>query len=75
MGQLLKELNVEESVNKNKACGPSTRMMFIGKTVDTLRMTLKLDEGSLNELNSILIGWENKTHASLREIQCLVGNT
>ena len=71
MGQLLKEFNVEESVNK--ACGPLTRMIFLGIIVDALRMTLELDECRLSELNSILIGWENKTHANLREIQSLVG--
>ena len=41
MGALLKELCVEES--KSKACGPCTRMIFLGIIVSLSKMTLELD--------------------------------
>ena len=71
VGDLLLKLNIEES--SNKACGPSTRMIFLSIIVDTIKMTLELDDTRLNELRNILLVWGGKTHASLKQIQSLVG--
>ena len=52
LGDLLMELQVEES--SSKACRPSTRMLFLGIIVDTLKMTLELDENRLSKLRNLL---------------------
>ena len=52
IGELLIDLNIKESVNK--ACGPGTRMIFLGIIVDTIKMTLELDENRLSELPNLL---------------------
>ena len=69
MGNLLIDLNIEESLSK--ACGPCTRMIFLGIMVDTIKMTLELDENRLSELHSLLESWGQKTHASLKQVQSL----
>ena len=46
MGNLLIDLNIEESLSK--PCGPCTRMIFLGIIVDTIKMTLELDEKRLS---------------------------
>ena len=71
MGNLLIDLRIAESVNK--ACGPCTRMLFLGITVDTVKLTLELDEERLLELCQLLENWDNVTHASLKQMQSLVG--
>ena len=71
MGKLLADLKIEELVLK--ACGPSSSMIFLGIIVDTLKMTLELDDAPLKEIKEMLINWGEKSHASLKEIQSLVG--
>ena len=71
MGKLLKNLHEVES--KSKACGPCTRMIFLGIVVNTVKMTLEIDKTRLHNLKELLGKWENKTHASLKEVQSLVG--
>ena len=66
MGNLLIDLNIEESLSK--ACGPCTRMTFLGIIVDTIKMTLELDENRLSELPNLLEDWGHKTHASLKQV-------
>ena len=71
MGNLPIYLNIEESVSK--VCGPGTRMIFLGIIVDTIKMTLELDENRLSELHNLLEDWGHKMHASLKQVQSLVG--
>ena len=71
MGKLLADLHVQESVSK--ACAPSTRMVFLGIVIDTVKLTLGLDEDRLDSFQSLLRVWEIKMHASLKEVQSLVG--
>ena len=59
--------------SKSKACGPNTRMVFLGILIDTIKMTLELDSDRLLELQNGLSIWENKTHATLKDVQRLVG--
>ena len=51
----------------------TTRMLFLGIIVDSIKMTLELDKTRLKELKDLLQAWGNKSHASLQEIQSLVG--
>ena len=48
-------------------------MIFLGIIVDTIKMTLELDENRLSKLDSLLESWGHKTHASLKQVQSLVG--
>ena len=48
-------------------------MLFLGIIVDSIKMTLELDKTRLKELKDLLQAWGNKSHASLQEIQSLVG--
>ena len=66
MGLLLSDLKIKESLSK--ACGPSTRMIFLGIIVDTIKMTLELDQERLLEMQELLVSWENKTHATLKQV-------
>ena len=71
MGNLLLDLRIAEYVNK--ACGSCTRMLFLGIIVDTVKMTLELDEIRLLELCQLLDKWGNMSHVCLKHIQSLVG--
>ena len=71
MGKLLTDLCVQES--SSKACVPNTRMVFLGIVIDTEKSTLELDKDRLEDFQTLLSDWEIKTHASLREVQSLVG--
>ena len=71
MGPLLEKLGIQESISK--ACSPSTRMIFLGIMIDTIKMTLELDENRLCELNILLQTWKGKIYATLKQVQSLVG--
>ena len=45
LGNMLSKYNVQESVHK--ASPPSTRMIFLGILIDTIHMTLEIDEERL----------------------------
>ena len=55
-----------------KSLCPSMRMIFLGIVIDTVKLTLELDDDRLNSFQ-LLGSWEMKTHASLKEVQRLVG--
>ena len=71
MGELLEDLHVQES--KSKACSLGTRMMFLGIVIDSTTMSMELDKNRLHRFKHLLGEWESKTHASLKEIQSLIG--
>ena len=71
MGSLLSVLGVLES--HAKACGLNTRKLFLGILVDTIKMTLDLDHERLMEMHDLLSSWESKSHATLKQVQKLVG--
>lgn len=69
--QLLRELNVLEAMDK--ACPPSTIMVFLGILFDTIRMTMEVTPDRLRDIKVELIRWMNKEVATLRQVQSLVG--
>ena len=71
MGELLEDLHVQES--KSKACSLGTRMMFLGIVIDSTTMSMELDKNRLHQFKHLLGEWESKIHASLKEIQSLIG--
>ena len=48
-------------------------MTFLGVLFDTCSMTVSVTEDRLAEIGSLLKEWEHRTHATLREIQSLIG--
>ena len=71
LGKLLEELGVQESVAK--ACPPSTRMKFLGVEFDTVSMSMRIDQGKLEEITSLSKMWARKTVATKQELQSILG--
>ena len=71
LGRLLEELGVQESVPK--ACPPSTRMKFLGVLFDTISMSMRIDQGKLEEIASLSKMWARKTVATKQELQSIPG--
>ena len=68
-GNLLVSCGIEES--KEKACPPSTKMVFIGILFDTDDLTLSVTAEKVQEI--LVSTWLQKKSATLRELQSLVG--
>ena len=62
---------IEEALDK--ACPPSEIMIFLGILFNTIKMTMEITPERLHEIRSIVLLWLNKTSASLKEIQQLLG--
>ena len=71
LGEILDDIGILES--KSKACSPSRKMLFLGILIDTENMTVSIDQSRLDEVKKLLNDWHNKTNASLKETQSLVG--
>ena len=70
-GILLKELGVQESVPK--ACGPETRMVFLGVTFDTVTMTIEVTPERVVETLNEVENWLSKFDCVKKELQSLLG--
>ena len=71
MQVMLEKCGIEEA--KNKACPPSTSMIFVGVLFNTQSMTIEITSERLKEIISLLTSWLIKDKASLKEIQSLLG--
>ena len=71
LGDLFTELGLAESVDK--ACAPSTTMVFLGVHFDTDKMTMSVPQEKLQELRSDLEVWRRKSTAVRRDLQSLLG--
>ena len=71
LGNLLVSCGIEESAEK--ACPPSTKMIFIGVLFDTDELTLSVTEERVNEILELVNTWLQKKSASLQDLQSLVG--
>ena len=71
LGNLLVSCGIEES--KEKACPPSTKMVFIGGLFDTDDLTLSVTAEKVQEILELVSTWLQKKSAILRELQSLVG--
>ncbi|MEW8547203.1 MAG: reverse transcriptase domain-containing protein, partial [Candidatus Thiodiazotropha sp.] len=71
LGKVFLYCGLEESVEK--ACSPSTEMVFIGVLFDTETMTLKVTSERLVEIRSMVFEWLKKDTATLKELQSLLG--
>ena len=71
LGNLFVSCGIEES--KEKACPPSTKMVFIGVLFDTHDLTLSVTAERVLEILELVDSWLQKKSATLRELQSLVG--
>ena len=71
LGKLLEDLGVQES--SSKACPPSTKMKFLGVEFDTVAMSMRIDQGKLEEITSLSRMWARKTVATKQELQSILG--
>ena len=55
---ILKKCGIEEA--QNKACPPSTVMVFIGILFNTVKMTIEVTPERLKEIKILLHTWLNK---------------
>ena len=68
---LLSACRIEES--EQKVYAPSTRMEFLGIICDSVKLTLEISDNIILEIKNLLREWNEKTKATKREIQSLVG--
>ena len=56
-----------------KACPPSTKMVFVGVLFDTEKMSLEITQDRLLEIQELVAAWLVKETTSLKELQSLLG--
>ncbi|XP_063418371.1 uncharacterized protein LOC134701158 [Mytilus trossulus] len=71
LGLILQNCGIEESFEK--ACPPSTKMMFIGILFDSENMTISIDTQRLSEILQLVSNWLCNTNCTKRELQSLLG--
>ena len=71
LGNLMSSLGLVESVDK--ACPPSTKMVFLGVLFDTVKMTMSVPAEKVQELRLDLDHWARKTTAVRRDLQSILG--
>ena len=71
MHQIMKSVGLKEA--EHKAVSPSTRMEFLGNTLDTIKMTLEVSPQRLIELKELMKKWLLKVRYSKKQLQSLIG--
>ena len=69
--KILAIVSVEEACEK--VVPPTTRMEFLGNTVDTVKMTLEVSDHRKQKLDDLLRNWENKNLYRKKELQSIIG--
>ncbi|KAI8503309.1 hypothetical protein Bbelb_191300 [Branchiostoma belcheri] len=71
LGRLLQYLGLMEA--DDKATPPSTRIVFLGRTVDSIRMTIEVTPERLSDTLAELDRWRVKTSVRRHEVESLLG--
>ena len=71
LGKIMTDIGVTEATDK--ASSPSTIMVFLGLEVNTVQMTLKIQEEKMSQLILELTSWLCKEKATRRQTQSLLG--
>ena len=58
---------------ESKTEGPTTCLTFLGIELDTVAMEARLPPSRLAELQLLIVGWQSRKHASVKELQSLTG--
>ena len=70
MGRILQSIGVKEA--EEKSVPPTTRMKFLGNTLDTVKMTIEVSEHRKEELTQLLKTWKKKITFMKKQIQSLI---
>ena len=60
-------------ISWSKVCDPTTKLTFLGITIDTVRGTLSLEDCKVKELCDIISEFKTKKRASKRKLESLAG--
>ena len=71
MGNLLRDLGVNESMDKSVQ--PSQQVEFLGILYDLINMLIKLPEEKLKDMELVLQKWEGYVFMTKKQLQCVVG--
>jgi hypothetical protein len=71
LGRLIRDLGVQEA--PEKACRPSTEMEFLGVQFSVTEMSMSVTPDRLNEILQLVDEWLNKSRATKRQLQSLIG--
>ena len=71
MGELFRDLGLAESLDK--ACAPSTSMVYLGVKFNTVDMTMSVPPEKVQEVRADLEVWCRKTTAVRKDLQSLLG--
>ena len=69
--ELLGDCGIEESVEK--ACPPDTRMIFLGITLDTVKLTLEIPRPKVKDVLLLLEKWLIKQFVCRKAVESLIG--
>ena len=69
--EIITSLGLESSPTKD--CPPTTRMVFLGLTYDTVAMTLEVPPDKLHHISQLLSHWLSSPRVSRSELQSLIG--
>jgi len=69
--QLLRELGFH--INWEKVEGPTQVITFLGIRIDTVKMTLSIPQGKLDQIQEVLTKFKRRHRASKKQLQSLVG--
>ena len=69
--KLIQDFGLKEALDKSVA--PCMVMVFLGILIDTVKLTLSIPSEKMLEIRQLLQEWNEKTTASLKEVQQLAG--
>ena len=72
LGELLKELGLEE--NLAKACEPSSTQIVLGVLINSVEGTVAIPDEKLKEIVSMIADWQTKTRTNKVGLQSLIGS-
>lgn len=70
---LCEELGVPMATGVGKVEGPTTCLTFLGIELDTVAMEARLSDSRMLELSRLMMEWQSKQHATIKEMQSLTG--
>ena len=71
MGKILSSAGVQEATEK--AVPPTTRMEFLGNTLDSEKMTIEVSPDRKEELLELLDDWKSRQYFTKKQLQSLIG--
>ena len=71
MERILQAISVDEAAEKSVP--PTTRLEFLGNTLDTNKMTIEVSHERKQELMALLTKWKEKSTYGKKELQSLIG--